>query len=91
MPSELEWLEQQRKRVAASHAAAIIRALAAKHNVSYVETTLDVWANKITELCGDDVQLGEIELILVALQRAGHMTGREATQLQAEYLRERSQ
>ena len=44
--------------------AVTIRTLAARHNVSYVETTTDVWVHNVTRLAGDDIQLDEIELLL---------------------------
>jgi hypothetical protein len=71
-----------------NEAAVAIRALAARHKVSYVETTTDVWAHHVTRLAGDDVQLDEIELLLIALQRAGHLSRPDALSLQVRYLRE---
>jgi hypothetical protein len=65
-----------------------IRALAARHGVSYTQTATDVWANHVTRISGDDVALDEIELLLVALQRAGHLSRPEALRLQVTYLRE---
>jgi hypothetical protein len=69
--------------------AATIRALAAKHGVAYDETPLDQWANKITELSGDDVAMDNIGWLLIALQRAGHLTRNEANQLHVAHLREK--
>ena len=71
-----------------SSTAALIRDMAARHHVSYVATPTDVLASDITRLSGDTVRLDEIECLLVALQRAGHITRDELVQLQARYLRE---
>ena len=68
--------------------AADIRALAKRHKVAYTETAIDAWARDITRLAGDDVSLDEIELLLIALQRAGHLSRPEALKLQVNYLRE---
>jgi hypothetical protein len=64
-----------------------IRALAAKHNVTYRQTPLDVWAQDVSRVLGDDVELDEAAQLLLALQRAGHLTRTEATRLHANYLR----
>ena len=68
--------------------AADIRALAESCKVSYNQTATDVWANQVTRLAGDDVSLDEIELLLIALQRSGHLSRPEALRLQVNYLRE---
>ncbi len=71
-----------------SRTAAHIRELARKHHVAYVGTQRDALARHMTRLAGDDVELDEIEQLLIALQRAGHLTRTEAVRLQANYLRE---
>ena len=68
--------------------AARIRELAARHHVTHLPTRADVLANDITRLAGDTITLDEIECMLVALQRAGHITRSDAVQLQAQCLRE---
>lgn len=68
--------------------AALIRDMAAKHNVSYVATRSDLLANDITRLSSDNVRLDEVECMLIALQRAGHINRNEVIHLQARYLRE---
>ncbi len=65
-----------------------IRELARQHHVAYVPTRRDALAGHITRLAGDDVELDEIEQLLIALQRAGHLTRIEVVRLQANYLRE---
>jgi len=71
-----------------NHAATAIRALADQHRIAYVQSAADVWAHHASRLAGDDVQLDEIELLLIALQRAGHLSRAEALALQVRYLRE---
>jgi hypothetical protein len=65
-----------------------IRALARTHDVAYLQTSSDVLAHHITRLAGDVVEPDEIEQLLFALQRAGHLTRVEMIRLQAKYLRE---
>ena len=72
----------------ASSTAALIREMAKQYHVSYIPTQTDVLANHITRLAGDSVRLDEIESLLIALQRAGHITRSEVVHLQAQYLRE---
>jgi hypothetical protein len=72
----------------ASSTAALIRDMAVKHRVTYVPTQSDLLANHITRLSSDTVKLDEIECMLIALQRAGHITREQLVHLQACYLRE---
>jgi len=69
-----------------SKAAAAIRALAQRHNVAYRPTTTDAWAQHVTRLAGDDVEFDDTELLLIALQRAGHISRTDAVLMQADYL-----
>jgi phosphoribosylanthranilate isomerase len=68
--------------------AAYIRGLAAQHHVAYVQTHSDRLAQHMTRLADDAIQPDEIECMLLALQRAGHLSRRELIHLQVEYLRE---
>ena len=68
--------------------AAFIRALAKRHRIAYSQTGTDVWAYHVTRLAGDDVVLDDVEQLLIALQRAGHLSRPEALELQINYLRE---
>jgi len=68
--------------------AAYIRELAAQHRVTYVQTPSDQLALDITRLSDDAIQPDEIECMLFALHRAGHLSRRELVHLQVEYLRE---
>ena len=72
----------------ASSTAAFIKDMAAQHQVQYLPTRSDRLAHEITRLSSDTVELDEIEYLLIALQRAGHITRDELTHLQARYLRE---
>lgn len=73
---------------AESATAARIRKMAREYHVAYVRTQSDTLAHHITRLAGDDVQLDEVEQLLIALQRSGHLSRVEMVQLQANYLRE---
>ncbi|MEA2899057.1 MAG: hypothetical protein QOJ84_4672 [Bradyrhizobium sp.] len=72
----------------ATSTAALIREMAAQHHVSYVPTRSELLASDITRLAGDHVRLDEVECLLVALQRAGHLSRNELVHLQARYLSE---
>jgi phosphoribosylanthranilate isomerase len=67
---------------------AYIRELAAQHHVTYVQTHSDQLAQHMTRLADDAIQPDEIECMLLALRRAGHLSRRELVHLQVEYLRE---
>ena len=69
-----------------SEAATAIRALAERHKVAYSPTANDAWARHVTRLAGDDVEFDETELLLIALQRAGHISRTDAVLMQANYL-----
>lgn len=71
-----------------SQTATRIRQMVERHHVAYVGTQRDVLAQHITRLAGDDVQFDGVENMLLALQRAGHLSRAEAVRLQASYLRE---
>ncbi len=68
--------------------AAYIRGLAAQHHVAYVQTPSDRLALNMTRLADDAIQPDEIERLLFALQRAGHLSRRQLVHLQVKYLRE---
>lgn len=65
-----------------------IRALAARHNIAYVETATDILGHHITRLAGDDVELDDAQRLLIALERAGTISGRDAVRLHVAYLNE---
>ena len=66
-----------------------IRKLAAQHNVSYAKTVGDELACAITRLSGDDVEMDEVELLLIALERAGVVSSEDVLPLHVSYLREK--
>jgi hypothetical protein len=68
--------------------AVVIRQMAEEHHVGYVLTQGDALAVNISRHSGDDVVPDDVELLLIALQRAGHLSTREVIRLQASYLRE---
>lgn len=68
--------------------AAYIRELAAQHRVTYVETSSDQLALHMTRLADDAIRPDEIERLLFALQRAGHLSRQQLVHLQVQYLRE---
>ena len=65
-----------------------IRKLASRHQVVFIPTKLDAFAQDVTRLAGDHVRLDEVECLLLGLQRAGHLSRPELIRLQAKYLRE---
>lgn len=68
--------------------ATTVRALAEQYKVAYIAASTDVWTHSVMRLAGDDVKLDEIELLLIALQRSGHLSRPDALALQVRYLRE---
>jgi hypothetical protein len=73
---------------AQTQTATHIRFLARQYRVVYSQGPNDTLAQHITRLSGDVVEPDEIEKLLFALQRAGHLTRKEMIRLQAKYLRE---
>jgi hypothetical protein len=68
--------------------AAYIRGLAAQHHVTYVQSQSDLLAQHMTRLADDEIPPDEIERMLFALHRAGHLDRRQFVHLQVKYLRE---
>jgi hypothetical protein len=71
--------------------AAHIRGLVAQHHVTYVQTRADRLALHMTRLADDAIRPDEIECMLFALHRAGHLSRRQLVHLQVKYLREAEQ
>jgi hypothetical protein len=65
-----------------------ILALARRHGVAYTPMPLDRIGDAITRLAGDDAELDDIELLLLALERAGHLSTTDANRLHVAYLRQ---
>lgn len=63
--------------------------LAKKHKITYVRTYGDEWAETVTRLSGDDVKADEIACLVIALKRAGKISGKEMGNLIINYLREK--
>jgi hypothetical protein len=68
--------------------ATAIRAMARQHHIFYSYNPTDRLAQHMTRLAGDSSELDEIEQLIAALQRAGHLTRIDAVRLTARYLRE---
>lgn len=66
-----------------------IRDLARRHGIRYERAGLDDWAEAVSRVAGDDVDLDEIEWLLVALRRAEILPGIEGTRLHYRYIQER--
>jgi len=67
-----------------------ILALAREHKVAYQPNATDDLADAMARLSGDDVQLDSTELLLLALERAGHLSTKEANRLHVAYMRQRA-
>lgn len=78
----------QPQRATSGSTEAYIRDLAARHDIAFVPTELDVFAHDVTRLAADHVRFDEVECLLIGLQRAGHLSRSELVHLQAQYLRE---
>ena len=68
--------------------AMTVRVMARRHRVSYSHTPTDRLAHHMTRLAGDSIEFDEIEQLIIALQRAGHLTRVDAVRLTARYRRE---
>ena len=81
-------MAERPETVTQNSTAAYIRGLAAQHHVTYTQTLSDRLALDMTRLADDTIQPDEIEYILFALNRAGHLSRRQLVHLQVKYLRE---
>lgn len=63
--------------------------LATRHGVTYTKTRYDELAEVITALSDDDVELDEVQLLIIALGRAGVVPREQVLPLHANYLREK--
>lgn len=88
IPTEGKIMSARLQSVTTGSTEACIRELALRHHVVFVPTKLDAFAQEVTRLAADHVQLDEVECLLVGLQRAGHLSRPELVHLQAKYLRE---
>lgn len=69
--------------------AEYINDLARQHDVHYVRTADDELANAITRLADDNVAMDDVELLLLALERAGVIDRADVVPLHVSYLREK--
>jgi hypothetical protein len=56
--------------------------------ITYVQTQSDLLAQHMTRLADDAIQPDEIECMLFALHRAGHLDRHQLVHLQVKHLRE---
>ncbi|MDI6746013.1 MAG: hypothetical protein QMD17_02600 [Rhodocyclaceae bacterium] len=63
--------------------------LAREHNVRYIRTPEDALADVITRLADDEVVMDNVELLLLALERAGVIASADVVPLHVNYLREK--
>ena len=63
-----------------------ILALACKYGVAYKAMPLDKLGEVMSRLAGDDVELDDTELLLLALERAGHLSAKDANRLHVAYM-----
>ncbi|WP_367346038.1 hypothetical protein [Stenotrophomonas bentonitica] len=68
--------------------AEFIRNLADQHDIRPSVTAADQWAATITRLSDDEVTSGPVQDTLVALKRAGLISGYEMAALLVNFLRE---
>lgn len=71
--------------------AQFVRDLAREYHVNYTRTSLDQWAEIVTQLAGDEVRSGPVQDLLVALKRAGKLSSDDMAALLVNYLREQKQ
>ena len=70
--------------------AAWVRATAHHHDIDFSPGPIDVFADAISRLSDAEVRLDTIEQLLLALERAGIVTGRQGVLLHAAYLRQKT-
>jgi hypothetical protein len=63
--------------------------LAEQHSITYHQTQLDELADTYSRLSDNEIELDETELLLLELDRAGILTGKDNGLLHLQYLRER--
>lgn len=66
-----------------------ILGLATAHGVTYVKAPLDEFTDMIDQISDGDVNFDEIELLLIALARAGVIASDNVALLHINYLREK--
>jgi hypothetical protein len=66
-----------------------IQQLANQNNITHYHSQLDEWGNNISRLSDSEVELDETQWLLIELNRAGILTGKDNSQLHLQYLQER--
>jgi len=69
--------------------AEFITFLAKTHGVHYAPTPGDALAEVITKLADDEVRMDKVELLILALERAGVIASEAVVPLHINYLREK--
>ena len=59
-----------------------------RHHIVFEKTYGDAWAETITRLSDDDVVMDDVDRLLIALKRAGVISGREMVTLLVNYMRD---
>jgi hypothetical protein len=78
-----------RLAIPASGIGRFVKALAKRHNITYVRTYTDAWGEAVTRLSDDDVQTDSVERLLISLKRAGKVSADDMVALLVGYLREK--
>jgi hypothetical protein len=65
-----------------------ILALARQHGVTYRPMPLDRLGDAMSRLACDEVELDDTERLLLALERAGHLSTKDANRLHVAYMRQ---
>jgi hypothetical protein len=63
--------------------------LAKRHQITYVKTYADEWAESVTKLADDEVRTDNIENLVIALKKDRRISSAEIVQILANYLREK--
>ncbi len=66
-----------------------MQSLAAAHNVIFVKTVADNFAETVTRLAGDEVVTDEVEDLIVALKRARIIDAATMVEILGKYLDEK--
>jgi hypothetical protein len=69
--------------------AAWVRATARHHRIAFTAGPVDVFADAVSRLSDAGVLLDSVEQELLAIERAGIVTGRQGVLLHAAYLRQK--
>jgi hypothetical protein len=68
---------------------ASVKLRSAKDEILALAREHDELGNAMCRLAGDNVKLDDTELLLLALERAGHLSTKDGNRLHAAYMRQR--